>query len=112
MKCGLIGRRGAARRAAQRQDLWIWTAVVAEPDGRRWADFAVGDRSENTFQQLYACLPEAELYRSDAYGVYQSWLPPGCHVVHLLNGAGGRSELYCNEGRPDLYFHRRGWGAS
>ena len=74
-----------ARRGAQRQDLWIWTAVVEEPDGRRWADFAVGDRSENTFQQLYARLPEAELYRTDAYAVYGSWLPPGRHVV----GKGG-----------------------
>ena len=51
--------------------------------------FRGGHRSENTFQELYARLPEAELYRSDAYGVYQSWLPPGGHVVHLLNGAGG-----------------------
>ena len=97
-----------ARRGAQRQELWIWTAVVAEPDGRRWADFAVGDRSENTFQELYARLPEAELYRSDAYAVYQSWLPPGGHVVHLLNEAEGRGEL--ERGRPDLYFHRRGCG--
>lgn len=74
-----------ARHGEQRQDLWIWTAVVEEPDGRRWADFEVGDRSENTFQQLYARLPEADLYRSDAYGVYQSWLPPDQHVV----GKGG-----------------------
>ena len=41
-----------ARHGDQRQDLWIWTAVVEEPDGRRWADFEVGDRSENTFQKL------------------------------------------------------------
>ena len=57
----------------KRQDLWFWTAVVAEPDGRRWADFEVSGRSENTFQRLYARLPEAELY--------QSWLPPSCHGV-------------------------------
>ena len=38
-----------ARRGDKRQDLWIWTAVVEEPDSRRWADFEVGDRSENTF---------------------------------------------------------------
>ena len=41
-----------ARHGDQRQDLWIWTAVVEEPDGRCWADFEVGDRSENTFQKL------------------------------------------------------------
>ena len=104
-KCGLISRRGA-----RRPDLWIWTAVVEEPDGRRWADFAVGDRSANTFQQLYARLPEAELYRSDAYGVYGSWLSSGGHAVHLLNGAGGRGEL--ERGAPYLYFNRRGCGAS
>ena len=74
-----------ARHGDQRQDLWIWTAVVEEPDGRRWADFEVGDRSENTFQKLYARRPEADLYRTDAYGVYRSWLPPGRHAV----GEGG-----------------------
>ena len=74
-----------ARHGDQRQDLWIWMAVVAEPDGRRWADFEVGDRSANTFQRLYARRPEAELHRSDAYRVYQSWLPPSQHMV----GKGG-----------------------
>ena len=38
-----------ARHGAQRQDLRIWTAVIERTDGRRWADFAVGDRNENTF---------------------------------------------------------------
>ena len=55
-----------ARHWDKRQALWIWTAVVEEPDGRRWADFEVSDRS-------------------DAYGVYQSWLPPRRHMV----GKGG-----------------------
>ena len=77
-----------ARHGDKRQDLWIWTAIVEEPDGRRWADFEVGDRSENTFQKLYARLPDADLHRSDAYGVYQSWLPPDRHVVGK-----GRGEL-------------------
>ena len=61
-----------ARHEDKRQDLWLGTAAVAEPDGRHGADCEVGDRSENTFQQLYARLPEAELHRGDAYGVYQS----------------------------------------
>ena len=74
-----------ARHGDKRQDLWIWTAVVEEPDGQRWADFEVVDRSENTFQKLYARRTEAELHRNDAYGVYQSWLPPGNHLV----GKGG-----------------------
>ena len=74
-----------ARHGDKRQDLWIWTAVVEEPAGRLWADFEVGDRSENTFQRRYARLPDAELHRSDAYGVYRSWLPPSSHVV----GKGG-----------------------
>ena len=36
----------------------------------RWADFEVGDRSENTFQRRYARLPGSDLYRIDAYAVY------------------------------------------
>ena len=74
-----------ARHGDQRQDLWIWTAVVEEPDGRRRADFEAGDRSANTVQRRYARRPEADLYRTDAYSVYQSWLPPRRHAV----GKGG-----------------------
>ena len=32
-------------------------------------------------QRLYERLPEAGLYRSDAYAVYQGWLPPERHVI-------------------------------
>ena len=56
-----------ARHGDQRQDLWLGTAVVAEPAVRRGADFEVGDRSENTFQQRYAHPPGSDLYRIDAY---------------------------------------------
>ena len=31
-----------ARRQGKRPELWVWTAVVEETDGRRWADFEVG----------------------------------------------------------------------
>ena len=37
-----------ARRRGRRQNLWVWTAVVSEPDGSRWANFELGDRRENT----------------------------------------------------------------
>ena len=74
-----------ARRKPKRADCWIWTAVVREADGRRWVDFEVGDRSEGPFLRLYERLPEAGLYRSDAYPVYLAWLPPDRHVV----GKGG-----------------------
>ena len=74
-----------ARHGDKWQDWWLWTAVVQEPDGRRWVDFEVGHRSETPFLRLYARLPEAELYRSDAYAVYGNWLPPDRHVV----GKGG-----------------------
>ena len=41
-----------------------------------WVDFEIGDRSAATFDRLYRRLPEAELYRTDAYtdayGVYGS----------------------------------------
>ena len=76
-----------ARRKGKRREVWIWTAVVEEQDGRRWADFEVGDRSEETFLRLYERLPEAGLYRSGAYPVYQ-WLPPERHVI----GKGGGNE--------------------
>ena len=58
---------------------------MPETDGRRWVDFEVGDRSEAYLQRLYARLPEAELYRSEAYVVHESWLPPDYYVA----GKGG-----------------------
>ena len=54
-------------------------------DGSRWVDFEVGDRSEGPFLRLYERLPEAGLYRSDAYAVYLGWFPAQRHVV----GKGG-----------------------
>ena len=73
-----------ARRRGKRQDVWVWTAVVREADGNRWADFEIGDRSAETFLRLYERLSEAELYRTDAYRVY-GWLPSERHEV----GKGG-----------------------
>ena len=45
----------------------------------------MGDRGETPLLRLYARLPGAEQYRSDAYAVYGHWLPPDRHVV----GKGG-----------------------
>ena len=73
-----------ARRRGIRRDVWVWTAVVEEEGGRRWVDFEVGDRTEETFLRLYERLPEAKQYRTDAYRVY-GWLPHDRHVV----GKGG-----------------------
>ena len=73
-----------AQRRGKRQDVWVWTTVVEEGDGSRWADFEVGDRSAATFLRLYERLPEAELYRTDSYLVY-GWLPADRHEV----GKGG-----------------------
>ena len=80
-----------ARRQGKRRECWVWTAVVEEPDGRRWVDFEVGDRSEATFFRLYERLPEAERYRTDAYQVY-GWLPANRHEV------GKGEEVNRNEG--------------
>ena len=66
------------RRGERRESWWIWTAVVAEKDGRRWVDFEVGDRSESTFLRLYDRLPEAAVYCSDRYAVYR-WFPQDRH---------------------------------
>lgn len=79
-----------ARRKGKRREVWIWTAVVEERDGSRWVDFEVGDRSEETFLRLYSRLPEAGLYRSDAYQVYD-WLPADRHEVGK-GGAVNRNE--------------------
>lgn len=79
-----------ARRKGKRREVWIWTAVVEEEDGRRWVDFEAGDRSEETFLRLYGRLPEAKLYRSDAYQVY-GWLPADRHEVGK-GGAVNRNE--------------------
>ena len=73
-----------ARRRGKRQDVWVWTAVVREADGSRWADFEVGDRNAETFLRRYERLPEAELHGTDGYGVY-GWLPADRHEV----GKGG-----------------------
>ena len=86
-----------ARQGGKREDCWIWTAVVAEADGQRWVDFEVGDRSETPFWRLYERLPEAGLYRSDAYAVYLGWLPPDRHVV----GKGGA--VNWNEGLHSVW---------
>ena len=68
------------RRGERRESWWIWTAVVAEKDGRRGVDLAVGDRSENTFLRLYDRLPEAAVYCSDRYAVYR-WFPQDRHCI-------------------------------
>ena len=59
-----------ARRGEKRREVWIWTAVVEEADGRRWGCFEVGDRSEETFSRLLMQLPEAGRYRSVDYVLY------------------------------------------
>ncbi len=73
-----------SRRKGKRREVWVWTAVIEEEDGSRWVDFQAGDHSEVTFLRLYQRLPEAKVYRSDAYRVYE-WLPANRHVV----GKGG-----------------------
>ena len=73
-----------ARHGKQRQEVWVWTTIVLEHDGRCRVDFEIGDRSATTFDRLYRRLLEAELYRTDAYGVY-GLLPADRHMV----GKGG-----------------------
>ena len=77
------------RRRGIRRDVWVWTAVVEEENGRRWVD-EVGDRTEATFLKLYNRLPEAEQYHTDAYRVY-GWLPANRHVIGK-GGAVNRNE--------------------
>ena len=79
-----------ARRWGQRRSRWVWTAVVEEPDGRRWTDFEMVGREARPFLRLYGRLPEAELYYSDGYRVYD-WLPADRHLVGK-GGAVNRNE--------------------
>ena len=61
--------------------------MVRETDGRRWVDF----------EAQYERLPEAGLYRSDAYAVYAGWFPPRRHVV------GKGSAVNWNEGLHSVW---------
>ena len=69
-----------ARVGEKRNDLWAWTAVAQERDGRRWMDFEAGGRDESTLMRLLERLPDAERYETDAYGVYGTLLV-NKHVV-------------------------------
>ena len=71
--------------------------MVGEIDEQRRVDFEVGDRSAAPFLRLYERLPEAGLYRSDAYGVRQGWFPPRRHVV------GKGSAVNWNEGLHSVW---------
>ena len=96
VSCDEMWTYRGARCEGKREDVWIWTAVVAEADGGRWVDFEVGGRDEQTFLRLYERLPDAGLYRSDAYSVYQ-WFPADRHVV----GKGGA--VNWNEGLHSVW---------
>lgn len=96
VSCDEMWTYRGARRSGKREDVWIWTAVVVEPDGERWVDFEVGGRDEGTFLRLYERLPDAGLYRSDAYRVYE-WFPQNRHVV----GKGGA--VNWNEGLHSVW---------
>ena len=100
-----------ARRRGKRRDMWVWTAVIEEWDGRRWVDFEVGDRTEATFLKLYNRLPEAEQYHTDGYRVY-GWLPANRHVTGK-GGAVNRNEGLHSVWRSKLNrLHRRTKGYS
>ena len=83
-----------ARHQGKRQELWVWPAVVAETDGRRWADFEVGSRGAETFLRWYARLPEAKLYCSDGLRVHREWLGLHSEYRTRLNWLGRRTKGY------------------
>ena len=102
-----------ARRHGKRQDVWVWTAVVAEEDGSQWADFEVGDRNEATFLRFYERLPEAKLYRTDSYRVY-GWLPTDHHEVGKGGGVNWNEGLHswCREKLNRLHRRTKGYTQS
>ena len=58
--------------------------MVEERDGVRWRMYEVGGRDLSAFSRLLYRLPDADMYETDAYPVYE-WLPRDKHVV----GKGG-----------------------
>ena len=78
------------RRGKKRREVWVWTAIALEHDGRCRVGFEIGDRSEAAFDRLYRRLPEGELYRTDAYGAYVL-LPADRHIAGK-GGAVNRNE--------------------
>ena len=77
MRCGLMW---APWWRGKRRSRRVWTAVVVELDGLRWADFEVGGQDVRAFLRLYGRLPEAELYCTDDYRVY-GWLLANRHLA-------------------------------
>ena len=61
---------------------------MAASDGRRRADFEVGDRSAAAFDRLYARLLGAEFYWAGACGVYCLW-PVDRYAVEPLGAPTG-----------------------
>ncbi|WP_245735371.1 IS1 family transposase [Thermodesulforhabdus norvegica] len=80
------------RRGAGRNGNWMWTCLA---DGRFL--FEVGSRSEGTFLRFYDEIPEAEVYYTDDFKVYD-WLPFNRHV----KGARGKAKTNRNEGRHSI----------
>ena len=56
-----------------------------------------------SFLRLHEGLPEAGLYRSDAYAVYLEWFPPNRHAM----GKGG--EVNWNEGLHSVWRGKLNW---
>lgn len=80
------------RRGVGRDSKWIWTCVV---DGKFL--FEVGLRDEETFLRFYDKIPEAEVYYTDNFKVYD-WLPVSRHV----KGKSGKLKTNRNEGRHSI----------
>ena len=85
-----------ARLKENRNDLWVWTAVMEERDGRRWIDIEAVGRDEASFMRLLKWLLDAECYETDAYPMYCA-LPVNKHAAGKY-GAVNRNEgsaQYC-----------------
>ena len=80
VSCDEMWTYRGARLGDKWEDCWIWTAVIQEQDGSRWVDFEVGTAARVHFCGCYERLPEAGMYRRDAYPVYR-WFPPERHVA-------------------------------
>ena len=80
------------RHGSGRNSKWIWTCVA----GDKFL-FEVGLRNEETFLQFYNQIPEAELYYTDEFKVYD-WLSFDKHI----KGVNAKAKTNRNEAKHSV----------
>ncbi len=71
----------ARERAPRQNKIWIWTAL--DKDYSNILEYVIGDRSAETFKQLWSKVKEWNCYFwiTDGYKVYPKFIPDGEQIV-------------------------------